>query len=156
MLKSILFLSALLGIAFSLPSEETPSPSPTAAIDLSLCRKEVLMTFFPSPIVKDVLVRNKVSEEIADKIAKELSQKDSEVIKTVEIKASKMDPNPLNDLAQRDTAVKVFRETLFEVFAKSLKSNQVTADDNQIQSILDDMQQMKGKLFVECIKKERS
>lgn len=124
-------------------------------IDPTLCTKEVLMTFFPQPVVKAVLVQHQVSEEEANQIAKELSQKDQEVVKTVETKASKMEPNPLNDLNQRDTAVKIFRETLYEVFAKVLKAHDVKADDNQIQTILDDMQEAKGKLFVECIKRDR-
>ncbi|MBA3722174.1 MAG: hypothetical protein H0W88_07225 [Parachlamydiaceae bacterium] len=125
-------------------------------VDQSLCSKEILMTFFPSPVVKAVLIQNKVSEADADTISKELAQKDQEVIRLVEERASKMESNPLGDLTQRDTAIKIFRETLFEVFAKTLKANNVKADENQIQTILDDMQQVKGKLFVECIKKERS
>jgi hypothetical protein len=125
-------------------------------VDSALCSKEVLMTFFPEPIVRAILIQHKIPEDKAASIAKDLSQMDPEVVKVVEQKATKMDPNPLNDLAQRDAAIKIFRETLFENFAKALRQNQVIADDNQIQTILDDMQQIKGKLFVECIKKERS
>jgi hypothetical protein len=125
-------------------------------LDLSLCTKEVLMTFFPLPVVKAVLMKYGVSESEAKKIAKDLSQKDKEVVKLVELKASKFDPNPLNDLNQGDAAVKIFSETLYEIFAKVLKANHVPADDNQIQAILDDMKELKGKLFVECIKKEQS
>ena len=124
-------------------------------IDSALCTKDVLMTFFPGPIVKAVLVRYGVEPGKAEKIAEELSGKDREVVSDVEKKSAEYDPNPLNDLNQRDLAVKIFRETLYEVFAKVLKTNQVAGDDNEIQTILDDMKEIKGKLFVECIKKEQ-
>ena len=124
-------------------------------INPSLCSKETLMTFFPQPIVKAVLIQYGVNEEDAIKISKELSKKDQEVVRIVEEKSAKLDPNPLNDLNQRDVAVKIFGETLYEVFAKVLKSYKVSADDNQIQEILDNMKEIKGKLFVECIKLER-
>lgn len=126
------------------------------SIDTALCSKEILMSFFPQPVLKNVLIKHKVSEETADKIAKELSHKDQEVVKTVEHKAGEMEPNPLNDLSQRDLAIKIFRETLFQVFSQSLKDNKLSFDDAQIQTILDDMQEAKGKLFVECIKKEKN
>lgn len=130
------------------------SDQPSLVVNATLCKKEVLMTFFPQPVVKAVLIHHDISEDQAQEIAQELSQKDQEVIKMVEAKASKLDPNPFSDLSTRDAAVKIFRETLFEVFAKVLKAHDIT-DDNQIQLILEDMQAAKGKLFVECIKKER-
>lgn len=127
--------------------------SSMVSVENITCSKETLMTFFPRPVVKAVLMQNKVSEEEAQQIAQELSQKDQEVVKQVEVKASEMNPNPFSDLAYRNTAIKLFRETLYEVFAKVLKAHQIT-DENQIQHILEDMQAAKGKLFVECIKKE--
>jgi len=121
----------------------------------SLCAKETLMVFFPQLIVKAVLMQYGVNEEKAEKIAKELAQKDQIVVQQVEIKASKMDPNPLNNVNQRDVGVKIFGETLYEVFASVLKENQAGMDDQQIQVILDDIREIKGKLFVECIKREQ-
>jgi hypothetical protein len=127
-----------------------------SSVDTSLCTKEVLMTFFPQPVVKAILIRHGISESEANKIAKELSSKDPQVIKLVESKASAMDPNPLNDVNQRDTAVRIFSDTLYEVFSNVLKAHNVEASDNDIQTILDDTKEVKGKLFVECIKKEHS
>lgn len=152
-----LVCSSMLVAADVTPDTTTPTATTTTTskglvIDSSLCTKDVLMTFFPQPVVKAVLIQHKIPQDKAEVIAKELSQKSQDVAKIVESKASKMDPNPFNDLSQRDTAVKIFRETLFEVFSQALKSNGIEKDNAEIQNILDDMQEAKGKLFVECIK----
>jgi hypothetical protein len=133
--------------------EESPVSVPPAVKSLD-CTKEELMTFFPKPIVQDVLIREKFTPEQAERMSQELSKKDQELVKIVEEKASKLNPNPFKDLNQRDLAIKIYRETLFEVFAKVLKANGVT-DDERIQQILDTIQQSKSKLFIECIRKQQ-
>jgi hypothetical protein len=119
------------------------------------CTKEELMTFFPQQVVQSVLMKAQLSKDQATSIAQELSQKDRELAKIVEEKAAKLDPNPFKDLSQRDLAIKIYRETLYEVFAKVLKSHGVTNED-QIQALLDDMQAAKSKLFIECIRKQHT
>jgi hypothetical protein len=121
---------------------------------LSLCTKDVLMTFFPAPTVKSVLIRNQIPSDQAEAIAKELSKKDQDILKLVEKKASQMDPNPFKDLSQRDAAIKLFRETLYEVFTGVLKEQGI-ADEDKINTYLEDIREAKGKLFVECIRKEK-
>jgi hypothetical protein len=121
----------------------------------SLCTKEVLMTFFPKPLIKNVLIQYKISDQEAEKIAQELSTKDQEVVRRVEKKASAMDPNPLKELNEKDAALKLFRETLFEVFAEVLNAHGVE-DSDKVRLMLDDMQAAKGKLFVECIRRDRA
>lgn len=118
------------------------------------CTKEELMAFFPQQIVESILIKAKIPKEEASKMALELSQKDRELAKLVENKAAKMEPNPFKDLNQRDLAIKIYRETLYEVFAKVLKSHGMTNED-QIQSLLDEMQAAKSKLFIECIRKQQ-
>ncbi len=118
------------------------------------CTKEELMTFFPKPVVKEVLTKAHLSQDQVNEIAQELSYKDSELVKLVEEKAAKIEPNPFKDLSQRDLAIKIYRETLYEVFAKVLKAHGVTNED-QIQTLLDDMQESKSKLFIDCIRKEK-
>jgi hypothetical protein len=119
------------------------------------CTKEELMTFFPQQIVESILIKAKLPKEQATLIAEELSKKDRELAKIVEDKAAKLEPNPFKDLSQRDLAIKIYRETLYEVFAKVLKSHGVTNED-QIQSLLDEMQAEKSKLFIECIRKQQT
>lgn len=140
-------------LADEAPATGSTQTSTGLIIDSSLCTKDVLMTFFPQPVVKAVLIKHQVPEDKAQAISQELSRKSQEVAQMVESKASKMDPNPFNDLSHRDEAVKLFRETLFEIFSQALKSNGVNKDKVGIQLLLDDMQEAKGKLFVECIKK---
>ena len=120
---------------------------------LSKCTKEELMTFFPQQVVESVLIKAKLPSDQATAIAQELSQKDRELAKIVEDKAAKLEPNPFKDLSQRDLAIKIYRETLYEVFAKVLKAHGVKNDD-QIQALLEEMQAAKSKLFIECIRKQ--
>lgn len=117
------------------------------------CTKEELMTFFPQQIVQSVLLKANVSKEQASEIAQELSHKDRELAKVVEEKAAKLEPNPFKDLSQRDLAVRIYRETLYEIFAKVLKAHGVS-DEDQIQVLLDAVQVEKSKLFIECIRKQ--
>ena len=119
----------------------------------SKCTKEELMAFFPQQVVESVLIKAKLPAAQAAEIAQELSQKDRELAKIVEDKAAKLDPNPFKDLSQRELAIKIYRETLYEVFAKVLKAHGVKSDD-QIQSLLEEMQAAKSKLFIECIRKQ--
>lgn len=123
------------------------------ALDASLCTKQNLMTFFPEPVVKAVLQRYQVPQQDIDAIAKDLAQKDLDVAKAVELKAANMQPNPFKDPSQRDVAHKVFRETLFEVFASTMKAHGMQ-DEDQLQAILEEIRSTKSKLFVECILKE--
>ena len=86
------------------------------------CTKEELMTFFPQVVVKAVLEKAKIPDDKAEGIADEMSHKDDELMKMVESKASKLDPNPLRDLGQRDVAIKIYRESLLQEFLKSYKT----------------------------------
>lgn len=117
------------------------------------CTKEELMRFFPEQLVSSVLIKAKLPKEQADTIAKELSEKDRELAKLVEEKSAQVDPNPFKNLSHRDLAIKIYRETLYEVFAKVLKANGITSED-QIQTLLDELQEARSKLFIECIRKQ--
>lgn len=114
------------------------------------CSKEILLAYFPQIFVNETLERFKVPKDQWDAINKELGAKDKDVIKTVEAKASKMNPNPLKDPQQRQVAVKIFRETLFDSFASVMRTHGVN-DDKQIQAMLDDIQQQKAKRFAKCM-----
>jgi len=117
------------------------------------CTKEELMISFPQQVVESILIKAKLPQEQAASIAKELSTKDQELNKIVEEKAAKLNPNPFRDLSQRDLALKIHRETLYEQFASVLKSHGVTNED-QIQTLLDQVQRAKSELFLECIRKQ--
>lgn len=113
------------------------------------CSKEVILAFFPEQFVKNTLEKFKVPKDQWSAISKELAAKDKDIIKVVEDKASKMDPNPLKDPSKQADAVKIFRETLFDSFSGVLKAHGVQ-DNKQIQDMLDDIQVQKAKRFSEC------
>ncbi len=120
------------------------------------CTKELLLSYFPESFVKNTLQKFNVPKDKWDGIIKALAEKDKDVLKIVEEKASKLTPNPFKDRdpAQRQVAVKIFRETLFQVFSDALKSQGV--ENSQLQAMLDDIQQQKAKNFAQCMEKQKA
>lgn len=132
-----------------LVAEDSKSPSPV--VSKTDCSKEILLAYFPEVFVKDTLAKFKVPADKWDAIVKGLNERDKNIVKIIEEKAQKLNPNPLKDSQQRQAAVKLFRETLLEQFSEVMKANGIT-DDKQIQNMLDDVQQQKAKHFAMCIK----
>lgn len=119
------------------------------------CSKELLLTYFPKPFVNETLKKYNIPQEKWDAINSQLSEKDKQVISIVEEKASKMNPNPLKDAQQRQAAVKIFRETLRQIFSEVMKNNGIT-DEKQIDTMLDDIQQQKAKRFAQCMERRKT
>lgn len=129
------------------------SPSATAAstaIKNFSCTKEELEAFLPEAVVRNVLLKNNFSEADANAIALELWQKNTMMREIMKKKASKLRPNPLEDLSQRDVGLKIYRETLYEVFSQTLKAHGIS-DEDKIQNLLDEIRETKSKLFLECV-----
>lgn len=129
--------------------------SPVFADKLEECSKELLIAYFPQTFLNETLQKFNVPQDQWAKINEELAAKDKEVIGIVEDKASKINPNPLKDPQQRRTAVKIFRETLLELFTSVMNQHNIT-DASQIQSMLDDIQQQKARRFAQCMEKQRT
>lgn len=129
---------------------------PACATAADECSKELLLDYFPKQFVQETLKKFNVPQDKWDAITSSLAAKDKDVVKIVEDKASKLNPNPLKDRdpQQRQIAVKLFRETLLQVFSDALQSNGVT-DQKQLQAMLDDIQQQKAKNFAMCMEKQK-
>lgn len=140
-------------ISLSLAAENSKSPS--TVISATGCSKEILLAYFPDVFVKETLAKFKVPADKWDRIIQGLNERDKNIIKIIEEKAQKLNPNPLKDSQQRQAAVKLFRETLLEQFSDVVKASGIT-DDKQIQSMLDDVQQQKAKHFAMCIKNPKN
>lgn len=138
--------------ALLIPCTMTVAAVPSAHDE---CAKELLLSYFPEPIVEETLKKFNVPQDKFAGIQKSLANKDKEVVKTVEQKASAMNPNPLKDPQQRQAAVKLFRETLLQVFSDALKENGLQ-DASQYQPMLDDIQQQKAKKFAMCMEKQKA
>lgn len=120
-------------------------------VDIAVkCTKEELMRFFPEQVVESILVKHNVPKEKAEAMAKTLSQKDINLSKIVEKKLEKLAVNPLSGTSQREAAAKVYRETMFEIFSQVMIENGIT-DPDQIQKMLDELQEARSKLFLDCI-----
>jgi hypothetical protein len=143
-------LSFLLGFGSLL------GPSAIFAAEADACSKELLLSYFPANFVSEVLKKNNISQDQIDAIVKDLAAKEKDVIKQVEEKAESLNPNPLKDRSpdQRQVTVKIFREALLGVFSSVLKAHGVT-DDQQIQTMLADIQRLKAKNFAHCMEKQR-
>lgn len=133
-----------------------PVNCPAAAV-ADACSKELLLAYFPENFVSETLKKFNVPQDQWAAITKELAAKDKDVVKDVEEKAAKMTPNPLKDRSpeQRQAAVKIFREALFNIFSSVLKAHGVT-DEKQIQAMLTDIQQQKAKNFAQCMEKQKT
>lgn len=145
-------IASLLGIATIIAPCAAYGQAPAATDE---CAKELLLSYFPKPIVAETLKKFNVPQDKWEGIQQSLSNKDKEIVKTVEQKASSMNPNPLKDPQQRQAAVKLFRETLLQVFSDALRENGLT-DSNQFQAMLDDIQQQKAKKFAMCMEQKRA
>lgn len=133
------------------------SPSIVVGAEPSdVCSKELLLAYFPDNFVIETLKKFNVPKDKWEGIVKGLAAKDKDIVKEVEEKASKLNPNPLKDRSpeQRQVAVKIFRESLLDVFGGVLKANGIT-DEKQIQSMLADIQQQKAKNFAQCMEKQK-
>lgn len=151
-LVSLLGLSVLFSTnAFAQSASQTPPSHPPGLSD-DECSRELLISYFPKAFVTESLKKYQVPEDKWNAIASDLALKDKQVIKTVEDKASKMNPNPLKDPQQRQAAVKLFRETLTDLFSSTMKANGIT-DEKQITDMLNDIQQQKAKRFAMCMQK---
>lgn len=119
------------------------------------CAKELLLSYFPESIVAETLKHFSIPQDKWAGITKSLADKEKDVVKIVEEKAKEMNPNPLKDPQQRQAAVKLFRDTLLQVFSDALKENGVT-DSSQFQAMLDNIQQQKAKKFAMCMEKKKN
>lgn len=135
-------------------SLDAATAAPESASTTDECSKDLLLSYFPATFVQQTLTKFNVPKENQDAIVNALTEKDKSIVKMVEEKASKMNPNPLKDPQQRQQAVKIFRETLLQVFSDVMKANGIN-DDKQIQAMLDDVQQQKAKRFAMCMQKQK-
>lgn len=155
-MKKYVFLKKVMGFVVGTSIMVAPltisAAVPSAADE---CAKELLLSYFPEPIVLDTLKHFSVPQDKWAGITKSLSAKDKEIVKIVEEKAKAMNPNPLKDPQQRQAAIKLFRDTLLEVFSDALKENGIT-DSSKFQAMLDDIQQQKAKKFAMCMEKKKN
>ena len=103
-------------IALTMNAVSTELQGEESSEDPSWCTREVLMTFFPEPVVRTVLVEHGISRTQAAQVAKGLATKDSDILQRIEMKSAKMQTQPYIDMSQREAAVQLFKETLYEVF----------------------------------------
>lgn len=122
--------------------------------DSEECSQEILLSYFPSVFVKETLEQNKIPKEKWDSINQDLAARDKKIIEIVESKAMQMSSNPLKDPQQRQLAVKIFRDTLYENFSDVMKKNGINNED-QIHAMLEDIQQRKAKRFARCMQQHR-
>jgi hypothetical protein len=146
---------SLAGIVIGIGALIAPCQSVDAQIATDECAKELLLSYFPEPIVTETLKKFKVPEDKWTGITRSLSAKDKEIVKLIEQKAATMNPNPLKDVQHRQAAVKLFRDTLLQVFTDALKENGIQ-DTSQIQAMLDDIQQQKAKKFAMCLERQKA
>lgn len=118
------------------------------------CSQKALRSYFPEKFVRETLKKFHVPEDKWTTITQGLTGKEQDFEKNVEAKAEKMPSNPLRDPNQRQAAVKIFKESLYEVASQVFKANGIS-DDRQIQDMVDDIQHQKARQFAQCIEKHK-
>jgi len=141
-------------LALAVGSIATSSIELNAETLIEECSKD-LMTYFPESLVNETLKKFSLPQEQWTSIVRELSEKESNIIKKVEEKAEKMSPNPLKDPSQQKAAIKIFKEALLEAFTETMQKHGIQ-DNKQIQNMLNDIQQQKARKFASCIEKQRA
>jgi hypothetical protein len=154
--KKVIYQNTLASLLLGLGAIIMPH-STIGAVVSDACSKELLLAYFPQNFVTVTLKKFNVPQDQWDGIAKDLAAKDKDVVKEVEEKAAKLTPNPLKDRSpeQRQAAVKIFRESLSDIFSTVLKAHGVT-DDKQVQAMLADIQQQKATNFAKCMEKQKN
>ena len=152
-----LIRSSLIAVITGIAIVNAPYQLHADTATTEFCSKEVLLAYFPENFVRETLNNFKVPQNQRDAIVKEMNAKEKDVIKLVDEKAAKLNPNPLKDRTpeSRHETVRIFRETILEVFGDVLKDHGIT-DDKQVQSMLADIQQQKAKNFAKCMEKQRA
>ncbi len=115
------------------------------------CSQEALVTNFPPTLLQETLQQFNIPQDQWAAIRQELSAKDKAFVKNLEEKASRMEQNPFLDPQERQAAVKLFRDTLYESFSEVMKAHGIT-DETLVHAMLDDIQQKKAKAFARCFK----
>lgn len=131
------------------------APGILSSQEKELCSKEMLMSYFPEPIVMATLDQFKIPQAQHSLIMKDLAEKDGQIAPMVEERAAKMTPNPLRESKMRQEAVKIFRDTLFEVFTSVMNAHGIN-DKEQIRAMLDDIQKQKARQFANCMEKHKN
>lgn len=142
-------------IAFGAGAVALLTPMNSSAATNEECSEDILMSYYPEEFVTQTLEKFQVPQAQRMAIIKALAAKDHEVVPTVEDRAAKMTPNPLRDPKYRQEAVKIFRDTLYELFANVMQAHGVN-NREQIQAMLDDVQQQKAERFAACLNQESS
>lgn len=145
LLAAVMSMSALLAPVYS----QGEQPDDT-------CSREILFSYFPENLVKNTLQKFNVPQNKWSSITQDLATIDQnkDVLKKVEEKGARLQPNPFKerDPTQRQIAVKIFRETLLEIFSDVLQKNEIS-DTSQYQAMLDDIQKQK---FTMCMQQTQS
>lgn len=116
------------------------------------CSKELLLAYFPEVFVGETLQKFDVPQDEWSEIQRSLAHQGNHVIKLVEEKAQKMNPNPLKDPQDRKVAIALFKETLLQIFSEVMKEHGIT-DEEKIQAMLTDIQRRKATRFTKCMQK---
>lgn len=155
-MKKRVMTFVLMATACMMPGQTRAETTPTLSETKTdaECSKDILLSYFPEIFVRETLQKFNVPKDKWDAIVTALNEKNKIVIKTVEERASKLNVSLLKDPQQRQAAVKLFRETILEIFSGVMKNNGVT-DEKQIQAMLDDIQQQTARRFAACIKQSQ-
>lgn len=116
------------------------------------CSDELLFRFFPQEFVLKALEAEGVPSPKAERIAKDLVERDREIVLEIEERGAKMAINPIQDPSQQQERADLFRTVIRQVFADAL-SKEGIANDEKADRALQAVQEMRLQQFESCQKK---
>lgn len=114
------------------------------------CSRDLFVAFFPGPFVKNTLEKFEVPQDKRAAIQEQLSHHELDIVSIVEAKASKMNPNPLNQPGHEVEVVQLFEEAVMQTFTQVMVKNGIE-DQEIIMEMLEDIHRQKAERFRKCM-----
>lgn len=123
-------------------------------VDEKICQSDILLSYFPEPIVDEVLKKNQIPENLWASILADLAKQNALVEKIVAKKNAEMKRNPFWNMKKKNDTTDIYLETLHDLFSQTMQKFGVTNQD-QVASMLDEIHYRKGKLIKHCMQQKQ-
>lgn len=114
------------------------------------CFRELETNFFKQILLYQALSLHHVYQSQWSPIYQDLVKRSADIPRTVRDKASRMHRNPLQDPFQKDVAVDILRQTLYDAFVEVLKIHNIT-NESDIKDMFNYIQERQPEYLRRCM-----
>ena len=119
------------------------------------CLKELQQNFFDEKLVRQTLALYRMPQGMWKNIIEDLKRNQKAVEKIMQTKAIKMRPNPLRPPFNPEQTEALLKETLYEVFYKTIDFYKIT-DSDTIRAMFNHIIQQENIYIKNCLNKRNS